>query len=134
MNSTVVVVVVDETERHLLGNLGLKLCSLVSTPLRHDQTAAMHLGLISRKLRILAPRGLRTPSLNRHQLLQDVFQRIPPFSQIAVLMLAIWGPTHAPLLFSAVMMVVMLTFVASNARTAWGMRYVQASRRAYLAR
>lgn len=82
----------------------------------------MHLGLISRKLRILAPRGLRTPSLNRHQLLQDVFQRIPPFSQIAVLMLAIWGPTHAPLVFSTVMMVVMLTFVASNARTAWGMR------------
>lgn len=66
--------------------------------------------------------SVNLPSLTSHQFAQDVFQRIPPFSQLFVLGLAIFGPIHSPILFSVVMLFVNVVFVASNARTAWGMR------------
>ena len=66
--------------------------------------------------------SFKTPRLTSHQLAADIFQRIPPASQLVVLVIAIWGPRHAPLLFSLMIILVHATFVASNARTAYGMR------------
>ena len=83
----------------------------------------VHIRLTSRTLRLIsAPIARSATRWTSRRLTQDIFQRVPPMAQLLVHAIAIWGPMHAPLVYGVLCLAVHLVFIASNARTAWGMR------------
>lgn len=98
-------------------------------PLCCHSFARLVMKLPSNFLRVRVPSltnwdRISTPTLSRHALAKELFQRVPPLAQATMLVIAIWGPRNTPLLFSVLIIFFHATFVASNARTAYGMWFV----------